>query len=248
MKKIFFITLLLFGCVFFAKSVTAMGTCGCTLGEGIPPMPPLPMENQSACNTKIVELIAAGNNDAECIFTPSPTKNPENDGTTSVPASGATAGTGGSTAPAPVKLTNPLTTTDIRVLLGKIITVGMGILGSVTLLVFVFGGFTWLTSAGSAEKVKKGTQTMVWAVVGLFLIFGSYGIMGLVLESIDAKEQGNDISSNLGTSDPTAPSPTTENPVVGDVCGDGTIGPGETCDDINTDNSDGCSAECQIES
>ncbi|NVB85388.1 MAG: DUF4215 domain-containing protein, partial [Kofleriaceae bacterium] len=31
------------------------------------------------------------------------------------------------------------------------------------------------------------------------------------------------------------------------VCGDGTIGPGETCDDGNTVNGDGCSATCHLE-
>ena len=90
-----------------------------------------------------------------------------------------------------IELGNPLKSTDVRIILGKIVSAGMGILGSVTLLVFVYGGFLWLTSAGSAEKVKKGSQTMMWAVVGLFLIFGSYAILGLVLEGINAKQQGS---------------------------------------------------------
>ena len=102
-------------------------------------------------------------------------------------ASGKKAGSGATF----VKLDNPLGTTDIRILLGKIVSKGMSILGSVTLLVFVYGGFLWLTSAGSAEKVKKGSQTMMWAVIGLFLIFGSYAILGLVLEGIGAREQGS---------------------------------------------------------
>ncbi|MBU2542670.1 hypothetical protein KJ785_03870 [Patescibacteria group bacterium] len=98
-----------------------------------------------------------------------------------------------------VKLGNPLGEgrVDIRVILGDIVATGMGFLGSVTLLVFVYGGFLWLTSAGNAERVKKGTQTMLWATVGLFLIFGSYGIMTLVLEGVGAKNQKDFKGLNL---------------------------------------------------
>lgn len=82
---------------------------------------------------------------------------------------------------------NPKGQTDIRVLMGDIIQGAMGIVGSLVLAVFVYGGFLWLTSAGKAEQVKKGTDTMVWAAIGLFLIFGAYAILSLVLEAIGAK-------------------------------------------------------------
>jgi cysteine-rich repeat protein len=36
--------------------------------------------------------------------------------------------------------------------------------------------------------------------------------------------------------------------IVTPTCGDGTIDPGEQCDDGNTISGDGCSAQCQIES
>lgn len=82
---------------------------------------------------------------------------------------------------------NPKGQTDMRVLMGNIIQGAMGIVGSLVLAVFVYGGFLWLTSAGKAEQVKKGTDTMMWAAIGLFLIFGAYAILGLVLEAIGAK-------------------------------------------------------------
>lgn len=89
-----------------------------------------------------------------------------------------------------VPLENPLPTTDMRIILGNIIATAMGVLGSLTLLVFIYGGFLWLIAAGNAETVKKGTQTMIWAVVGLFIIFGAYGIITLVLGAIGAKDTG----------------------------------------------------------
>lgn len=50
----------------------------------------------------------------------------------------------------------------------------LGISGSVALLVFVYGGFMWLTAAGSADRVEKGKQAFIAGVVGLVIIFGAY--------------------------------------------------------------------------
>ncbi|MEK7072914.1 MAG: pilin [Patescibacteria group bacterium] len=49
-----------------------------------------------------------------------------------------------------------------------------GISGSAALLMFIWGGFLWLTSAGSAEKVKQGQAVISGAVIGLIIIFGAY--------------------------------------------------------------------------
>jgi len=84
-----------------------------------------------------------------------------------------------------VKLDNPLgERNDMRQILGQIIDYSMGIMGAITLLVFVFGGGMWLTSMGNAEKVKTGTQAMIWAAIGLFIIFGSYAILNLVIKGL----------------------------------------------------------------
>ena len=89
-----------------------------------------------------------------------------------------------------VSLENPLPTVNMFEIFGNIVATAMGVLGSLTLLVFIYGGFLWLIAAGNAETVKKGTQTMMWAVVGLFIIFGAYGIITLVFSAIGAKDTG----------------------------------------------------------
>jgi hypothetical protein len=110
-------------------------------------------------------------------------------------ASGVTGG-GGADTPIIVSLINPMGGSaenpsgdlDMRKILGNIIAKGMGMLGGIALLVFIYGGFEWLTSAGSPEKVKKGSQAMVWAIIGLFLIFGAYAIIRMFFTAISAKE------------------------------------------------------------
>jgi hypothetical protein len=72
-------------------------------------------------------------------------------------------------------LKNPLgKTTDANQLIGTLIKAALGVVGSLTLLMIVLGGFRWLTAAGNAEQIESGTKTIVWAVIGLFLVFASY--------------------------------------------------------------------------
>jgi len=77
------------------------------------------------------------------------------------------------------KLTNPLKgdVKDVPTLIGMVIKAALGVVGALSLFVFIQGGFTWLTSLGNAERVKKGGQIMVWAVLGLILTFASYLIL-----------------------------------------------------------------------
>mgnify|MGYP001570745409 CR=1 FL=1 len=78
-----------------------------------------------------------------------------------------------------VSLENPLAKdgkdiVEVTDIISITIKTALGIIGALTLLMFVWGGFQWLTSAGNPEKVKSGTQTMVWAIIGVVLVFSSY--------------------------------------------------------------------------
>ncbi|MBU0649439.1 pilin [Patescibacteria group bacterium] len=49
----------------------------------------------------------------------------------------------------------------------------LSIVGSIALLMFVFGGFTWLTSGGATDKVTKGKDIMVNTAIGLAIVFAA---------------------------------------------------------------------------
>ncbi|MFH0857701.1 MAG: pilin [Candidatus Magasanikbacteria bacterium] len=84
-----------------------------------------------------------------------------------------------------VEIPNPLKGNySIQQLMGLIVNRFMGVLGSITLVVFVYGGFMFLTAAGNDEKVKKGTNAMLYAAIGLFIIFGAYVILNMVLGQV----------------------------------------------------------------
>ncbi len=81
-------------------------------------------------------------------------------------------------------LSNPLGTTDFRVLAGRAIRIVTGISGSIGLLMFIWGGFTWLTSGGNPDKIKKGKQVFITAALGLVIIFGSYALLRAVFAAL----------------------------------------------------------------
>lgn len=86
---------------------------------------------------------------------------------------------------APEQIPNPLGTgdeaSDPRLLLGRIISAVLGIVGSLALAIFIYGGFTWMTSAGNQDRVKKGKDMIIWAVLGLAIIFTSYAIISFLI-------------------------------------------------------------------
>lgn len=86
-----------------------------------------------------------------------------------------------------IGLPNPLGTSDLRIILGRVINIFLGGAGSFGLIMFVYGGFTWLTAAGSPEKIKKGRDTFLWATLGLVVMFGSYIFVRYILIAITTK-------------------------------------------------------------
>ena len=71
-----------------------------------------------------------------------------------------------------------------QTLIGKIINAVLGIVGSIALVMVIYGGFIWMTAAGNQEKVTKGRDVLVWAAVGLFIIFSSYALVKFVFTGL----------------------------------------------------------------
>jgi len=83
-----------------------------------------------------------------------------------------------------VKLTNPIGKDDPAIIIGDVVKAILSISGLIALVAFVFGGVTWMTSGGNPEKVKRGRDMLVWAVIGLIIIFSSYTILRYVFEAL----------------------------------------------------------------
>jgi len=83
------------------------------------------------------------------------------------------------------KLTNPLgTETSPQVMIGKVIQAALGIVGSIALAMFIYGGFVWMMAAGNAEAVTKGKNILIWATLGLIVIFTAYALVQFVFKGL----------------------------------------------------------------
>ncbi|MFH1772778.1 MAG: pilin [Patescibacteria group bacterium] len=81
--------------------------------------------------------------------------------------------------------TNPLVLKDdIPTFLGNVIKGIMGVVGSLALVMFIYGGIIWMISGGNQENVTKGKNILIWTTLGIIMVFMAYAIVKLVIETL----------------------------------------------------------------
>lgn len=106
------------------------------------------------------------------------------DGLKCATPSGTTAGSG----------TTPAANCDLNDFLRvgiNVVTIIYGVAGSLALAFFIYGGIMWLISGGNPDRVKKGTEIIKNAVIGLVIIFTSYMIINFILVKVEFKGSGS---------------------------------------------------------
>lgn len=83
-----------------------------------------------------------------------------------------------------VTLPNPLGITDVRDIMGRVISAALSVSGSIALLMFIYGGILWLTSRGDSKQVEKGKAILVWSTLGLVMIFSSYVLVSAIIGAL----------------------------------------------------------------
>lgn len=74
--------------------------------------------------------------------------------------------------------------TDLMKTLDTIINVVLGVLGLLAVVIIIYGGFMYTTSAGDASKIKKAKDTIMYGVIGLVIALLAYAIVNFVLSSV----------------------------------------------------------------
>jgi len=77
-----------------------------------------------------------------------------------------------------------LGTKDLRTQIAGVINIVLGFLGVLTTLIILFGGFKWMTSYGSSDKVDEAKKLISAGVIGLIVVLTAYAISRFVLQSI----------------------------------------------------------------
>jgi hypothetical protein len=70
------------------------------------------------------------------------------------------------------------------------------IIGAVVLLFFIYGGLTWITSMGIANRVQKGKDILLNSVIGMLIIFSAYSMVVLTVKLLT--KENWDWEANLG--------------------------------------------------
>ena len=85
-------------------------------------------------------------------------------------------GLGQSTVPRPGNLSD----TPFLALLSSIINWILGLVGTIAVLMLIWGGFSYLTSAGNSEVTKKAKQTITYSIIGIIIIALSYTLVNFI--------------------------------------------------------------------
>ncbi len=73
---------------------------------------------------------------------------------------------------------------DPRQYLANIIQVILGFLGVICIILIILAGFTWMTAAGNKDKVEKAQQTLLAAIIGLFIILAAFSVTVFVTNAV----------------------------------------------------------------
>ena len=71
-------------------------------------------------------------------------------------------------------------TDDLSSLAGSVVGYGLGILGTVFLILMIVGGIIWMTAAGNDQRITRAKGLLVAAFIGIAIVFFSYAITALV--------------------------------------------------------------------
>ncbi|OGY41452.1 MAG: hypothetical protein A2Y82_00885 [Candidatus Buchananbacteria bacterium RBG_13_36_9] len=70
-----------------------------------------------------------------------------------------------------------LTQSDYATIVANILTrIFLPLVGALFVILFIYGGFLWMTSAGSDEKINKAKKIFTYAVVGVLVVSSAYSI------------------------------------------------------------------------
>ena len=75
-----------------------------------------------------------------------------------------------------------------------------GYIGAIALVFFLAGGFMIIISAGSEDRVKKGRDIMVSAVIGILISFSAYLMIKFLLDALQVSKEFRAVGMETPTS------------------------------------------------
>lgn len=87
-------------------------------------------------------------------------------------------------------LSDTLGTQDPRVTVAKIINIALSLLGIISVVIILIGGFTWMIAGGNEENVDKAKKRIFAGIIGLAIVLSAYAIATWVITNLVAVTTG----------------------------------------------------------
>ncbi len=84
------------------------------------------------------------------------------------------------------KVTDSLGNKSIPAIIARVISWALPLTGALFMIMFLYGGFTWMTAGGDLDRVKKANKTLTNAVIGMALVFFAYILVANVITKFGA--------------------------------------------------------------
>lgn len=65
----------------------------------------------------------------------------------------------------------------------------LGVIGTFSFVFFVYGGFVMITSFGNSERVKRGRDILIAAIVGILISFSAYALIDFMLDALSVGDE-----------------------------------------------------------
>ncbi|MFA5188219.1 MAG: pilin [Patescibacteria group bacterium] len=79
-------------------------------------------------------------------------------------------------------------TSEISIIIANIIKALLSLVGMIFLILFIYGGFKWMTAGGAPDKIEKAKKLLVNAVIGLAIITAAYTITFFISQVLEGSQ------------------------------------------------------------
>ncbi|MDA3839930.1 MAG: hypothetical protein PF572_02470 [Patescibacteria group bacterium] len=107
-----------------------------------------------------------------------------------------------------------LSDTDPRIIVARVIRVILGFLGIIALVLILYAGWMYMTSAGAPDKVDKAKKILSSAAIGLIIILSAFAIATFIINALLGASMGGGSGSGSGAGGFNNGVPTSGNSII----------------------------------
>lgn len=90
-----------------------------------------------------------------------------------------------------VQVPNPITKGDLGGVLSGVVNALLIFAAAVAVLFLIIGGFRYVVSTGNPDQVESAKKTILYAILGLIIIFVAYVLVTLLQDWLNVKPDYN---------------------------------------------------------